>query len=92
MQEPEDPQMPSLFSRIKKFVPALLNHISDGMKKCTKEEIEARLAICEACPLFKNSYCTKCGCSVSAGQKKFLNKVAWKSEVCPLGKWEVISK
>ena len=52
----------------------------------------ARLAICKRCPLFDGSICrhADCGCRISQ-QRKFLNKLAWADQSCPLGKWTAVS-
>lgn len=50
----------------------------------TQEEIDARLKICAACPLFDGRICThkRCGCNVSR-EETFFNKLAWTTESCP---------
>ena len=71
------------------FAGALLAHVADGMAKRSREEIEAILTThCQPCPLFSGTRCThaSCGCNVN-GEEKFFNKLAWRSERCPIGKW-----
>ena len=49
--------------------------------KCTEEEKQARLSICNACEhmLFTGN-CTKCGC--------FMRTKSWMvHKKCPIGKW-----
>lgn len=77
---------PSLFQRVRTFAGALVGHVKDGMTKCSEDEIQARLAVCQSCPSFTGSHCKECGCACSA-QSRFFNKLAWRSESCPLGKW-----
>ncbi len=47
---------------------------------------EQRLYICDDCPLRINNKCSKCGCNCN-NNKKFLNKLAWADQECPIGKW-----
>lgn len=83
-----DSSLPPLLSRVLHFTQALANHASDGMTRCSSEEIDARLQVCQQCPAFTGSHCRECGCACSA-QSKFFNKLAWRSETCPLGRWPV---
>lgn len=55
-------------------------------KKCTQEQIDARLAICNGCEFYKNNSCLKCGCSLSR-EKNYMNKLYWADKSCPIGKW-----
>ena len=59
-----------------------------GLPTCTQDQIDGRLSICEACPYFNGQLCThaSCGCNVSA-EPKFLNKLAWADQHCPMGRW-----
>lgn len=68
------------------FFRALLKHARDWFRKCSRKEIRQRLEICRSCDQFTGSACAHCGCSVNL-EKRFLNKLAWRSESCPLGKW-----
>ncbi len=77
---------PSLARRAKNFTVAATKHVARGRPQADQAAIDARLAICVACPLYdpKRSICTHedCGCAVSA-KRKFLNKLAWADQVCP---------
>lgn len=53
---------------------------------CSKEQIEERMSICEKCEFYENNSCLMCGCVV-VRDKKYQNKLAKKSQVCPVGKW-----
>lgn len=84
---------PPLLERVWNFTKALTQHTLNGMPAATEEEIQSRLAICKNCPLFKkytedSGVCTheSCGCNISDMQK-FLNKLAWKDQKCPIEKW-----
>lgn len=83
------PPLPSLMLRVARFVPAIMRHALDGGRKRTENEVEELLAICEQCPLFRADVgkCAKCGCNCSRNADEFLNKLAWRSERCPEGKW-----
>lgn len=70
------------------FATALSKWAFAGFPTCTPEEIETRLAICQACPEFTGgNHCSRCGCFCVEGNR-LINKLAMKSEKCPLGKWE----
>lgn len=69
-----------------RFITALTRHAADGMRKCSEEEVNERLAICQDCSSFDGDRCKECGCQCNE-RRLFLNKLAWRSEVCPLGKW-----
>jgi hypothetical protein len=86
-----DPPIPaskpkSLMQRVITFAGARRDHLQDGMAKCEQHEIEARLKICEQCPSFTGTHCRECGCACG-GNATFFNKLAWRSERCPLGHW-----
>jgi hypothetical protein len=53
---------------------------------CSKEQIEERLKICNACEHFKDNSCLLCGCVV-VRDKNFNNKLAHKNHSCPINKW-----
>jgi len=69
-----------------RFVAALTRHAADGLRRCSQEQVNERLAICQNCPEFAGDRCRECGCHCNE-RRVFLNKLAWRSEVCPLGKW-----
>ena len=69
-----------------RFIAALTRHAADGLRKCSQEQVNERLAICQACPAFAGDRCQECTCRCNE-RRVFLNKLAWRSEVCPLGKW-----
>ena len=82
---------PSLSKRFKNFTVSAIKHIAKGMPTCTQEEIDERLEICKGCKWFNGESCRKCGC-VCNNNKKFLNKLAWADQKCPLDKWGKIEK
>lgn len=79
---------PSGVKKVVNFSKAITTHVLSGSKRATQEEIDARLLICKDCPLFHNDVCNHndCGCNVN-NKNKFLNKLAWKDQKCPLSKW-----
>lgn len=85
--------MPPLAKRVWNFTVAIAKHVRDGAVLVTAEEQAGRLAICQACPLLKDEVCTSpaCGCVIDGGRTKYWNKLAWRSETCPEGKWPDIS-
>ena len=54
--------------------------------KCSQEEIDARLAICNDCEYYENESCLQCGCAISR-DRVYGNKLAYKNKACPIGKW-----
>lgn len=84
--KPEAVSLPPLASRLKTFWSALVNHAVDGFEKCEQPEIDRRLSICQVCPNLQNDHCSVCGCACG-GSQTFFNKLAWKSEKCPVGKF-----
>lgn len=77
---------PSLLQKAKNFTTSAAKHIAAGMPMASEEEIARRFAICQACEFLKDGACTKCGCPV-VRQKKFLSKLSWADQSCPIGKW-----
>ena len=81
---------PTLVQKSTNFTKAVTKHILNSGKYASEEEIARRFTICQNCPLFNGKICVheKCGCNVSQ-EKKFLNKLSWASEQCPLDKWRI---
>ena len=84
-------ESPSLSRKFKNFTVGAIKHIAKGMPTCTQEEIDERLEICRGCKWFRGGSCLKCGCACN-NNKKFLNKLAWADQKCPIGKWGKIEK
>lgn len=55
-----------------------------------KEEIDKRIAICNACEYYKDDSCMLCGCRV-VREKNYQNKLANKNATCPDGRWGPIN-
>lgn len=80
-------EMPSLIVRGINLTVAAWRHAMNGFKCRSEPEIERLLEVCRGCPEFTGRWCQKCGCNCG-GNETFLNKLAWQSERCPLGKWQ----
>lgn len=82
-------QSPDVLQMAVNFSGALKRHALNGRKVRSEEEIRAIYAICSACPLLQDGRCNheKCGCNVSPDPTRWLNKLAWQSEHCPIDQW-----
>lgn len=81
-------QEDQMIGKIVRFCKSLVWHIWSGFPKCSQDQINSRMSICETCDMYdsKNSQCLICGCNL--GRKKiFMNKLAWADQECPVGKW-----
>lgn len=77
---------PSLLTKAANFAKSAAAHVAAGMPRASDEEIERRFAICQGCEFYDGKACTKCGCPV-VREQKFVSKLAWANEKCPVGKW-----
>lgn len=79
--------------RFKTFIKSLFFHVYAGFPKATNAEIIDRWIICQKCENFEQekSECKICGCNLSI-KSKFLNKLAWADQECPVGKWSKIER
>lgn len=84
-------QPPSPARRLANFSLAAINHFVAGSPTCSQEQIDARLAICQACPLFIRDKSNpdvgvcghkECGCNLTNTQR-YLNALAWSDKSCP---------
>jgi hypothetical protein len=69
-----------------KTISAMSNQKSSG-SLCNDQEIQKRYNICQSCIHFNHSTCSLCGCPLSR-ERDFVNKLAFKKEKCPEGKWD----
>lgn len=85
---------PRLPQKVINVAKATWKFILSGFELSTQELIQSRLKVCKDCPLFDlksvnpiEGICkhNKCGCRVR--EDYFLNKLSFKSESCPDGKW-----
>lgn len=77
---------PSFLTKVKNFAVASAKHVAGGAPMASDAEIIRRHDICMACEFFKDNACQKCGCPLSRA-RKFLSKLSWAGESCPVGKW-----
>lgn len=70
--------------QVVKFVGAAVRHAADGFARVDDKELGGRLATCALCEHRRKAdwVCEKCGCYITV-------KATWRSETCPLGKWEL---
>jgi hypothetical protein len=86
---------PRLFKRLANFTLAAIRHLGAGSPTCDQATIDARLAICRECEWYRPDAenpelgtCAHADCGCALGrEEKFLNKLAWADEACPLGRW-----
>ncbi len=90
-KQEEEVKAPSLIKQAKKFSVDAIKHAVKGNPTCTQDQINERLKICESCKWFRGNRCMKCGCACNKN-KKYLNKLAWADQSCPIGKWGPIEE
>jgi hypothetical protein len=76
----------TFLSKAKAFALASAKHVSAGARLASDEQISHRYSICLACEFLENNACNKCGCPVNR-TKRYVSKLSWASESCPVGKW-----
>lgn len=78
-----------LSTKLYNFAKALYFHIGYGLPKCSTRQIHDRYMVCIDCEFLDRSKyeCLQCGCHISP-KSKFLNKLAWADQKCPIGKWD----
>lgn len=91
------PAIPPLRKRLLNFTAAAIGHAIAGFPSCTDDQIQERLTICRACEHFIPDQkkpdiggCSQCGCPASDRLPKFVSKLAWADQECPVGKWPKI--
>lgn len=77
-----------IFIRLKTFIKSLFWHIYSGCPKSSQDLINYRFNICLDCDMMNkvSNECMSCGCNIGR-KKRFLNKLAWADQKCPLNKW-----
>ena len=89
------PTIPPLTRRVYNFSLATIQHVCRGCPSRSQEEVDAIIEICRACELWIQhptnpdiGICghEKCGCTLTQ-QKRFLSKLGWASQSCPIEKW-----
>lgn len=77
------PRTPSLVERIRGYRGARERWIAAGRPVRNDEEMARLHAICQACEYFSGASCKLCGCAVHPS-RKWINKLRWATEHCPL--------
>ena len=77
---------PARVRQIFNFTKAAIAHALRGSPTCSQLQIDERLAVCLECEDFTGRHCRHCGCKCS-DVVKYLNKLAWADQECPIGKW-----
>ena len=80
------PRGPSLAQKAVNLAAAAAQHVAAGMPLCDQSEIDRRFAVCQQCDHYDGTACSQCGCPV-VRERRFLSKLSWASEACPVGKW-----
>jgi hypothetical protein len=80
----------SVLQKARNFAASAAKHAAAGMPQATEEQVAARFAICQGCEHFDGRACRQCGCPV-VRERKFLSKLSWANESCPVGKWGPVS-
>jgi len=90
-------ELPPLAQRVANFAASAAKHVAAGMSRCTEEQIAERFAVCQDCEFLVqdceflvNQACSKCGCPV-VREARFVSKLSWANESCPVGKWGPVS-
>jgi len=76
----------SLLEKAKNFAKSAISHVSSGMPMCTEQEVIRRHGICTGCEHYQDNTCAQCGCPITRN-RKFISKLSWAGESCPVGKW-----
>lgn len=79
---PSPVRPPSLLQQGWNVAQALAAFTADGFQTVTKEQYEARLAICETCDRRRGTRCLQCGCGLAL-------KAKGRAFQCPLKKWPI---
>lgn len=72
--------MPKLYKRMWNFTKAIWYYSIGGFKNVNPNEYVRRLDICSPCENNIKGICDECGCILKL-------KARWKSENCPIDKW-----
>lgn len=88
---------PTVIRRGLNLIKAAAEHASAGFPQASDEQVAERFAICQVCELFEpkgegRGICThpSCGCNMKRVGLEGLNKLRWKEQACPIGKWPAV--
>lgn len=77
-------ELPSVMEMMKNLAndgAKIVKNAVSGNKTLVDDDVrENRWSTCQSCPRLQNDRCLECGCFMKI-------KVAFKTSVCPLGKW-----
>lgn len=77
-------ELPSVMEMMKNLAndgTKIIKNAVSGNKTLVDDDVrETRWSTCQTCPRLQNDRCLECGCFMKV-------KVAFKTSVCPLGKW-----
>jgi hypothetical protein len=76
----ERKKLPRLGRQALNFLTAVVQHAASGAQRSSDELIEARRQACDLCEYRNGERCSQCGCYLA-------EKVTWKEQPCPLGRW-----
>jgi hypothetical protein len=77
---------PPFLEKARNFAASAARHVAAGMPQASEEQVAERFAVCQGCKHFDGKACRKCGCLI-VRERKFLSKLSWANESCPIGKW-----
>ncbi len=80
----------SMYRKIRRYTGALKHWVRQGRPVRSPQQIEAIFnGICLECDAYddRSRACRVCGCFVSKRDNPLANKIAMKTEHCPLQKW-----
>lgn len=80
----------SLVTKARNLAASAAKHLAAGMPRATDEQVAERFAICQRCEHYDGHACRQCGCPV-VRERKFISKLAWAGDSCPVGKWGPVS-
>ena len=77
---------PGLLKKALSLGEAIVDHVVDGLKKTTKEELSLRLSLCDECHhKTSKNICNLCGCGINS-------KAGWRSSECPDARWPTLKE
>jgi hypothetical protein len=80
-------KLPSTARQVFNFAKAALEHVKQGARFVSEEELERRLDICALCEHRRENRCSVCGCYLIDSPTGQGGKAEWAEQACPLGKW-----
>lgn len=77
---------PLIGNNIPNSIHTFANAAIEDNNLCSLSTIEQRHNICNSCEYYQNNSCSQCGCAIIR-DRNYLNKIAIKTERCPMGLW-----